>query len=372
MRVLITGGAGFIGSYVADALLAKGYQVLVLDNLDPQIHGENRQWPSYLNAAAERQLGDVRDRQAVAAALDGCQAVVHLAGAVGVGQSMYDIERYCSVNVLGTAVLLEEVIKRKAGIRKVLVASSMSVYGEGSYQTPRGERVAPLPRPAEQLKRGQWDFQDPDGRPWSPLATREDKPLRPSSVYAVNKRDQEEMSLSVGRCYEIPVVALRMWNVYGPRQALSNPYTGVAAIFCARMMNAQPPLVFEDGKQMRDFVQVEDIAQAYVEALQGGGGDGMALNVGSGHPISITEIARTLAGILKVDLEPQITGRHRDGDIRHCFPDITLIQSRLNWRPKHRFDAEGVGPLVEWLKGQHPEDHVSDAIEGLRKRGLLK
>lgn len=371
MKILVTGGAGFIGSYVTDALLAKGYQVRVLDNLDAQVHGAAGVWPEYLNPKAEKMLGDVRDRTKVAAALEGVDAVIHLAAAVGVGQSMYEIERYCSINIIGTAILLEEVVKRKETIKKIVVASSMSAYGEGLYQKPSGEKVAPMPRSAEQLKKGQWDFQGADGKPWASLPTPEDKPMLPGSVYATNKRDQEEMVLAVGRAYGIPAVAFRMWNVYGPRQALSNPYTGVVAIFSARLLNDQPPLVFEDGKQVRDFVQVEDVAQVYVKALETSAADGLAMNVGSGERISIEEVAKSLARVLKKKIEPVLTGKYRDGDIRHCTPDISLVRSKLNWTPRFNFE-EGVKPLVEWLKNQRAEDNTQKAHEALKAKGLLK
>ncbi len=371
MKVLITGGAGFIGSHVADALLAAGHVVRVLDNLDPQVHGARREWPSYLNPGVETRLGDVRNHEDVKAALDGCQAVIHLAAAVGVGQSMYEIERYCSVNVMGTATVLEEIIKRKDAIRKLIVASSMSVFGEGKYRTQAGAIVFPTPRPVQQLKQGRWECQDADGADLIPLPTPEEKPLRPESVYAVNKRDQEEMCLSVGRAYGIPTVAMRMFNVYGPRQALSNPYTGVVAIFGARLLNGKPPLVFEDGLQRRDFVNVTDVARAYLRALECSDADGLALNVGSGQSVTVLDIANTTARVLGLKIQPEVTGASRDGDIRHCFADITRIESTLGWRPEYSFE-EGIRALVLWLRDQQADDCVSQAMDNLKERGLIK
>ena len=371
MKVLITGGAGFIGSHVSDVLLQAGHAVRVLDNLDPQVHGEKQDWPAYLNPDAERYKADVRDHDAVAKGLRGCDAVIHLAAAVGVGQSMYEIERYSSVNVIGTAVLLEEVVKQKEQVRKVIVASSMSIYGEGLYETMTGERVAPSPRSTEQLGKGQWEILGDAGSLLKPLPTHENKPLHPESVYAVNKRGQEEMCLSVGRAYGVPAVAMRMFNVYGPRQALSNPYTGVAAIFSARLLNGEPPLVFEDGNQRRDFVHIEDVACAYLKVLESSNADFMALNVGSGRSVSILEIAQVLAEVMGVEIEPTVTGKYRDGDIRHCFADISLIQETLGWTPKWDF-SQGIKTLVEWLKTQQADDRVSEAMEALKKKGLMK
>jgi dTDP-L-rhamnose 4-epimerase len=371
MKVLVTGGAGFIGSYVCDALLHGGHAVRVLDNLDAQVHGPERRWPDYLAAGVERQMGDVRNAGTVASALKGCDAVIHLAAAVGVGQSMYEIERYSSINVIGTAVLLEEIIKQQDHIGKLIVASSMSIYGEGAYRSPSGEISFPSTRPAEQLKRGQWDLHDTSTDLLYPIPTSEDKPCKPESVYAINKRDQEELCLSVGKAYGIPTVALRMFNVYGARQALSNPYTGVVAIFSARLMNGQPPLIFEDGDQRRDFVQVEDVAQAYLRALESPAADGLALNVGSGRSISVRQIAEALARVLHVEVQPVVTGKYREGDIRHCFADISRIQQRLAWKPRWDMDS-GLSALLEWLKSQKTEDHVKQAYGELEARGLLK
>src|SRR5438045_1845694 len=263
MDVLITGGAGFIGSHLADRLLAEGHRVRALDNLDAQVHPDGAR-PAYLAEDVEFVRGDVRDRDAVRAALTGVDAVVHFAAAVGVGQSMYEIERYTSINAIGAAVVLEEVLEGRDAIRKLLVASSMSIYGEGQYSNPKtGERaIAPGLRPEAQLAARRWDVEADDGTPLQPEPTAETKPLRPTSIYAVNKRDHEEMFLAIGAAYGIPTVALRFFNVYGVRQALSNPYTGVAAIFSSRLLNDRAPLVFEDGAQTRDFIAVRDLVRA--------------------------------------------------------------------------------------------------------------
>src|SRR5213080_2012217 len=372
MRVLITGGAGFIGSHLADRLLAEGHEVRALDNLDRQVHPAGER-PDYLDGDVELQIGDVRDRDAVRRAVDGVDAVVHFAAAVGVGQSMYEIERYTSINAIGAAVLLEEVLERRDEIRKLLVASSMSIYGEGQYRNPRtGESgIAPGLRPEIQLAARQWDVLGDDGQPLEPEPTAETKPLRPTSIYAINKRDHEEMVLAVGAAYGIPSVALRFFNVYGERQALSNPYTGVAAIFSSRLLNDRPPLVFEDGLQTRDFIDVRDIVRCCALALTQDGADGRTLNVGTGIPTSILDVAETIASGLGKDVEPEIVEQYRAGDIRHCFADTRLAEELLGFRSEIPFEA-GMQELLVWLEGQEAADSVDAAREALVARGLAR
>jgi dTDP-L-rhamnose 4-epimerase len=372
MRVLITGGAGFIGSHLADRLLAEGAEVRALDSLDPQVHpGEAR--PDYLTESVELVVGDVRDRDVVRRALDGIDTVVHFAAAVGVGQSMYEIERYTSINAIGAAVLLEEVVERRDAIRKLLVASSMSIYGEGQYRNPRtGEGgVAPGVRPEAQLAARQWDVLDADGLPLEPEPTAETKPLRPMSIYAINKRDHEEMVLAVGAAYGIPAVALRFFNVFGERQALSNPYTGVAAIFASRLLNDRPPLIFEDGDQTRDFIDVRDIARACVLALTGDRADGFTLNVGTGIPTSVRDVARVIADGLGKSIEPEVANQYRAGDIRHCYADTRLAEELLGFRAEIPFEL-GMEDLLAWLEGQEASDTVDAARDALVARGLAR
>jgi dTDP-L-rhamnose 4-epimerase len=372
VRVLITGGAGFIGSHLGDRLLSEGHEVRALDDLDPQVHRSGGR-PDYLDSAVELVVGDVRDREALSRALADVDSVVHLAAAVGVGQSMYEIERYMSINSLGCAVLLEEVIARRDRIRKILVASSMSIYGEGQHANPKsGERgLAPGLRPDEQLARRQWDVLADDGTPLVPEPTSEDKPLRPTSVYAVSKRDHEELTLAVGAAYGIPAVALRFFNVYGTRQALSNPYTGVAAIFASRLMSGKEPLVFEDGHQSRDFIDVRDIARACVLALENDGADGQALNVGTGTSTSVLDVAHALARGLGVDLEPRILGEFRAGDIRHCYADTRRAEEALGFRAEVTFE-EGMRDLLSWLETQEATDEVEAAYRALAERKLTR
>ncbi|HEX6699395.1 MAG TPA: SDR family NAD(P)-dependent oxidoreductase [Gaiellaceae bacterium] len=364
--ILITGGAGFIGSHLADDLLAHGWAVRVLDNLTPQVHGGATR-PEYLDPRVELVQGDIRDRSAVVRALDGVDAVAHLAARVGVGQSMYEIARYTEVNSLGTAVLLEALPDRS--VERLVVASSMSVYGEGLYRTADGEPVAPRERPREQLERGEWEPKGPDGRPLEPVPTPESKPPALSSVYALTKYDQERLCLMFGSAYGVPVTALRLFNTYGPRQALSNPYTGVLAIFASRLMNGKPPLVYEDGRQRRDFVSVSDVARACRLALESDRVAGQVLNVGSGRSTSVLDVAQKLATVLGVSIEPELTGKSRAGDIRHCFADISRARELLGYEPQVTLE-DGMAELAEWLKGQPALDRVDAANEELSSRGL--
>ena len=372
MKVLITGGAGFIGSHLADRLLAEGANVRALDNLDPQVHGDSGR-PDYLDESVELVRGDVRDRDVLGRALDGVDTVVHFAAAVGVGQSMYEIERYTSINSIGAAVLLEEVLERRDDIRKLLVASSMSIYGEGQYRNPRtGEGgIAPGVRPEPQLAARRWDVLDDDGLPLEPEPTAETKPLRPTSIYAINKRDHEEMVLAVGAAYGIPAVALRFFNVFGERQALSNPYTGVAAIFASRLLNDRAPLIFEDGNQTRDFIDVRDIARACLLAVTRDGADGRTLNVGTGIPTSVRDVARVIADGLGKSIEPEVANQYRAGDIRHCFADTRLAEELLGFRAEIPFE-HGMDDLLAWLEGQEASDTVDAAREALVARGLAR
>jgi len=368
---LITGGAGFIGSHCASLLLDEGYQVRVLDNLDAQVHGSDRRAPSYLDRHVELVTGDIRSPRLVRRALADVDAVIHLAARVGVGQSMYEVADYTDVNSRGTAILLEAMIERakRRPFGRLVVASSMSVYGEGLYRTPDGTLVSAVERTAKQLKAGFWDPADARGQPLQALPTPETKPLSMGSVYALSKYDQERLCLLVGGAYGIPTVALRFFNVYGPNQALSNPYTGVLAIFAARLLNGRPPLIFEDGEQKRDFVYVTDIAEACRQALTCDAAVGHAINVGSGRMVTITEIAHLLADALGVAIEPEITGGCRLGDIRHCFPDISLARSVLGFRPKVTLEA-GIEKLVGWLDGRVAVDRVGEAMSALASRGL--
>jgi len=366
-KVLITGGAGFIGSHLADELLARGYAVRALDNLSPQVHDDGTR-PSYLDDDVELVVGDVCDRDAVRAALRDVDAVVHLAAAVGVGQSMYAVEHYTRVNNVGTAVLLEALVERP--VERLVVASSMSIYGEGLYRGADGTVAAAVERPLDQLRRGDWEVRGEDGEVLEPLPTPETKTPTLASVYALSKYDQERLCLMIGRAYGIPTVALRFFNVYGPRQALSNPYTGVLAIFAARLLNGRAPSVFEDGAQQRDFVSVYDVANACRLALEVPDAAGAVLNVGSGHAYTVREIAERLAAVMeRPELEPEITGKYRVGDIRHCYADVARARAVLGYEPRVALE-DGMAELAAWLEGQVAHDRVDQASAELAVRGL--
>ncbi len=368
-KILITGGAGFVGSHTADQLLQHGYEVRVYDNLSEQVHGH--EFPSYLSKGVEFIRGDMRNLDHLTRVVRDTDVIFHLAAAVGVGQSMYRIADYTAANTLGTANLLQAILDSRVQLEKIIVASSMSIYGEGEYSCSNCGKVAPGMRSLEQLQKKAWEVLCPQcGRTLSPIATRESKPLHCSSIYALSKKDQEEMVLLFGRTYDIPAVALRYFNIFGTRQSLSNPYTGVVAIFASRLMNGNPPVVFEDGSQLRDFVSVHDIVQANLLAMHTREADGMALNIGSGQPISIREIASELSSTLAMATPLQITGKYRAGDIRHCFADIGLASRVLGYVPKVKF-GEGLKELVNWLGSQNAQDRVADAMQTLQTRGLV-
>jgi dTDP-L-rhamnose 4-epimerase len=360
--VLITGGAGFIGSHVADELLRAGHRVRALDCLVDQVHDDSPA-PPYLAEEIELVVGDIRDEEAVRRALEGVDSVVHLAARVGVGQSMYQLTEYTAANTAGTAVLLEALLEHP--VRKLLVASSMSIYGEGAY-----EPAPAVERTREQLERGEWEPRGPNGEELTPVPTPETKEPSLASVYALTKFDQERMSLLYGAAYDVATVALRFFNVYGPRQALSNPYTGVLAIFASRYLNRRPPVIFEDGLQRRDFVSVYDVARACRLALTAASATSGAFNVGSGEHLTIREVATRMAAALGLDgIAPEITAQYRVGDVRHCFADISLARDRLGYEPQVTLD-EGLVELAEWLEGQQADDRVGTARQELAARGL--
>ena len=366
--VLITGGAGFIGRFVTEELLSRGYRVRVLDALIPQVHGQDPGAPM-LNGEAELIRADIRNGDAVVAALRGCDAVIHLAAEVGVGQSMYEVERYTSANDLGTAVLFERLIDHR--VRRVVTASSMSIYGEGLYRDADGELIENAER--GRLPDGQkiWDPLDGQGRPLAPLATPEWKRPSLASIYALNKYVQERTTHIMGAPYGIESVCLRLFNVYGPGQALSNPYTGVLAIFASRLLNGQRPMIFEDGEQRRDFIHVSDVARAFADALVLPAAAGQTFNIGSGEDRSVVEVAQALAGAMGLDdATPEIIGKARTGDIRHCFCDTRLAREALGFEARQDF-TQGLAELAEWVQRQTADDRVSQARAELETRGLV-
>lgn len=367
-RIIVTGGAGFIGSHLVDELIRKGHSVKIFDNLEHQVHHGIS--PSYINSQAEVIIADVRDRDVLKKAIKNVEVIFHHAAMVGVGQSMYQISKYMSTNCLGTANILDVLANEKHCVEKIVVSSSMSVYGEGQYECPQCDDPRPEPRTQKQLKAKQWEmFCSNCKTELKPVETDEDKVLKPDSVYAISKRDQEEMCLTFGRAYQIPTVALRYFNGYGTRQSLSNPYTGVCAIFCSRFKNDSPPLIFEDGNQKRDFVHVLDIVQANILAMEKKECDYQVFNVGSGKPITILELAEVIKKVMGSDIEPQTTDKFRVGDIRHCFGDISKIK-KSGYQPKISIE-DGMQELLEWTKSEQAQDHFDSAWEELDNFNLV-
>ncbi len=371
-RILVTGGAGFVGSHTVDLLLERGYDVRVLDSLDPQVHG-GVESPVFLDLSrVEFVKGDIADRETVRRVVADVDAIIHLAARVGVGQSMYQVEKYVTANTRGTANLLDVLITEEHNVRKLVVASSMSIYGEGRYSCDNCGLISPELRSNKQLDKKAWELLCPHcGSVLRPEPTDEEKPLQPTSIYAMTKRHQEEMALLTGKTYGIPTTALRYFNIYGPRQALSNPYTGVLAVFAARTLNENPPLIFEDGKQSRDFIYVKDVAKANLVAMEKSEGTYQPLNVGTGRATSIGEIALRVIELCRKGLKPLITGRYRSGDIRHCYADIERISS-LGFEPGYSL-SQGLKETMDWVRSQgSPRDGSDQAVKELEEHGLLK
>jgi dTDP-L-rhamnose 4-epimerase len=368
-RVLVTGGAGFIGSFLVDRLVLEGHEVTVFDNLDAQVHTAGK--AEYLNPQATLVQGDVRDYEAFRCALSGQQIVYHLAGVVGVGQSQYEIRRYVEVNTLGTANLLDIIVNHDVYVEKLIVAASMSSYGEGCYAAPEHGVVRPPLRPIEQMASGEWEPKCPVcGDFVQPIPTPESAAQNCNSIYAQTKKDQEDMVMNIGRTYSIPAVATRFFNVYGPRQSLSNPYTGVAAIFLSRLKNNRPPVIYEDGLQTRDFISVHDIVDGLLLCMERPEANYEVFNLGSGRAMTVLEVARLLARLSGKDIEPEITRKFRKGDVRHCFADISKAKRLLGWEPKVDFE-DGMKELIGWSHNQTATDHLMKAIGELRVRGIV-
>jgi dTDP-L-rhamnose 4-epimerase len=365
-KILVTGGCGFIGRHVTAELLDKGYDIRILDGFIDQVHADSE---AVIPEEVEIVRADIRDRMAVRQALQDVEGVIHLAAEVGVGQSMYEIERYVGANDLGTAVLLEAMIGLP--IRRIVVASSMSVYGEGLYVTMAGDRLNFVRRTTDQIKAGQWDLVGADGGKLNPIATDEDKPVDLSSIYALTKYSQERQVLIFGEAYGVEAVALRLFNVFGVGQALSNPYTGVLANFASRLANSQPPLIFEDGRQRRDFVHVLDVARAFRLALEQPAARSHVINVGSGSSYTIAEVAALLADAMGIpEITAEILGKARSGDIRNCFADISRARELLGFEPRHRLE-DSLGPFTEWVRSTSVVDRSAEMKRQLENRGLV-
>ena len=371
-NVLVTGGAGYIGSHLVDALVQREYEATVLDSLEPQVHRSGT-WPTYANPKARYVRGDVRDRSVFEPLVLASQAVVHFGAAVSVGQSMYQVDRYVDVNTRGTALLLDILVNTRHSVEKVIVASSIGVYGEGAYACATHGDVAPTIRPESQLAARDWEQRCPQcGEHVRSVPTPEHKALYRDNIYSMTKYHQEEMVLLIGKTYGIASVAPRFFNVYGPRQSLSNPYAGVAAIWLSRLLNGKPPVVFEDGGQLRDFVSIHDVVDCLILMLETSGADYLPVNVGSGETVTILEIAARLRRLLGSSIEPQVTQSGRRFDIRHNTADITCARERLGFAPKVSLD-EGFGELIEWAKST-PDvavDYFDQALKELQDKGLL-
>jgi dTDP-L-rhamnose 4-epimerase len=372
-KILVTGGAGFIGSHLIDELLNKGHEVVVYDNLEPQTHGDNATIPDYLAKNITFVRGDIRDRQKLNDTIADCDTIYHLAAMLGIGQSMYQIEKFMDVNTRGTGLLLDIVVNSENSVKKLVVASSNTIYGEGKYHCEACGSVAPKIRTKEQLIKNDWELHCPKcDQTVVPIPTDESKSLDCESVYALGKMDEEKLFMMIGKTYDINTTALRFFNVYGSRQALSNPYTGVCAIFSTSLLCGRRPIIYEDGKQTRDFVHVKDIVQALSLASEKPQAKGEIFNVGTGIATSIYESAKTLSNLINPDIEPDIQNKFRPGDTRHCYADISKIKSKLGYEPKIKF-SDGMGELIEWVKMQEGkvEDKSEIANSELRKKGLL-
>lgn len=368
-KILVTGGAGFIGSFLVDGLIAASYKVRILDNLEEQVHFGKK--PKYLNKNAEFIQGDVRRDTDLKGAIKGIDAIFHLASAVGVGQSNYQIKKYVDSNILGTANIMDLLVNARHQVKKFITVSSMTGYGEGNYHCDRCGIVRPPLRDEAQLSKKDWNLYCPVcSKVVKPVSTDENALDFPNSIYGFSKKAQQDMALIIGKLYNMPTVVLRGFNVYGPRQSLSNPYTGVTAIFISRLKNNQQAVVFEDGLQTRDFVSVHDVVKAFVLALEKDSANYQMFNIGSGKGTTILEIGETLSKLLGKKNLIRVNQDFRKNDIRHCFADNTKAKKLLGWEPKVGLE-EGLKELIEWSATQKAEDKFSQAQEELKQRGLI-
>jgi dTDP-L-rhamnose 4-epimerase len=368
-KILVTGGAGFIGSHLVDELVKRNYEVIVIDSIDKQVHTDGI--PEYINLKARYIFEDIRKKKTLEEIVKEVDYIFHFAAKVGVGQSQYQIREYVDVNITGTANLLDILVNKKNNVKKLIVASSMSIYGEGLYKCEKCGNVKPELRNFKEEKIDDWEPKCPfcNGN-ITPVPTPENLQIIPNSIYAITKKEQEEMSLLIGKTYNIPVISLRFFNVYGPRQSLSNPYTGVCAIFLSRIKNDKPPVIFEDGLQTRDFIWVGDIVKACILSMEKESANYEIFNVGSGKPISIVEIANLLIKLLGKDLKPEITYKFRKGDVRHCYADISKIKEKTGFEPETTLE-EGLKKLIEWAKETKAVDKFEKAHQELKRKGLV-
>ena len=365
-RALVTGGAGLIGSHVTDLLVREGWKVRVLDSLEPQTHRRGK--PAWINPKVEFTHGDIRDRETIAAALDKIDVVFHQAA---YGGYMPEISKYVHVNSLGTAQMLELIREKNLPIKKIVVASSQAVYSEGAGICPKHQLVFPAVRPVEQLRKGDWEVHCPIcGAITKSAPTPENAPVGGETVYGLTKVDQEKLVLLWGKQVGIPTTALRYSCTYGPRQSIFNPYTGVIAIFCTRLLNNLPPVLYEDGEQTRDFSFVEDIARANLLTAETDHLDGLAVNVGSEKGVSIRKVAGIVSSALKIDIEPEARGEFRPGEMRHLTSDTARIRS-AGYQPQIKLE-EGIERYIDWIRSQSDiRDYFSEAEQILKSKGIV-
>jgi dTDP-L-rhamnose 4-epimerase len=368
-HILVTGGAGFIGSFLTDALIKKGYKVRILDNLEDQVHKEHK--PKYLNSKAQFVKGDVRDYDTLKRALKDIDVVYHLAASVGVAQSNYQIKKYSDTNIGSMANLLDLVVNNKTSVKKILMTASMTSYGEGDYRCKIHGVIKPQLRPESQLKKKDWSvYCAKCRRKVDAIPTTEESTINNNSIYSLSKNVQETMLMLTGRMYGIPVVSLRCFNVYGPRQSLSNPYTGVTAIFISRLKNNNPPVVYEDGLQSRDFISVHDVVAALIKGMESNKANYEIMNIGSGKPTSVKEVAETLAKLLKKKIAPSISRGFRVNDIRHCYADNRKAKKLLGWKPSVTL-RQGFAELIRWSENEEAVDSFEVAQKELKEKKLL-
>ncbi|RYJ37850.1 nucleoside-diphosphate-sugar epimerase [Flavobacterium anhuiense] len=375
-NILITGGAGFIGSNLALKLIEKGHIVTVLDNLSKQIHGENPQETSPLYKSIKDKVtfieGTVTSRSDWEKALQNQNVVVHFAAETGTGQSMYCIEKYTEVNIQGTAIMLDILANNENSVEKIVIASSRSIYGEGKYKHPKLGIVYPTHRNENDMLAGNFELTFSDKEELELLATDEDSKIHPSSVYGITKQNQEQMIMTVCPTIGIAPVGFRYQNVYGPGQSLSNPYTGILSIFSTQIRNNNPIQIFEDGKETRDFVFIDDVVAATILGIEKEEANGHVFNVGTGVATDVLEVANSLIKAYEIEVPVTVTGRFRLGDIRHNFADLAKIKERLGFEPKVYF-KEGIQKFSAWVLQQEiQEDKLSKSLEEMKKKGLLK
>ena len=375
INILITGGAGFIGSNLTRKLVEKGFKVTVLDNLSKQIHGENQNSTLYssIKDIATFIKGDVCNKSDWQKALKNQDAVIHLAAETGTGQSMYEISRYNEVNILGTTHLLDILANENHSIKKMIIASSRSIYGEGKYMCKNDGVVYPKQRQDIDMAKGEFNLVCNEcNEPLELLATDEDSKVHPSSIYGITKQQQEQMILLMGKTLNIPAVALRYQNVYGPGQSLSNPYTGILSIFSTRLLNGNDIDIYEDGQESRDFVFIDDVVNATILALEKAEANNQIFNVGSGVATSVSEVANLLKSLYNSDVKISVSGKYRLGDIRHNYADLSKIKNALGFSPKFDFQ-KGISEFVEWVKTQEiKEDKYDKSVIELKLKGLIK